>query len=121
MLEDYSVLILAGVAMYFKDLIAKFLRSIVVYCCRGEFNDDGNDSTPDRFMLLNPNTGEFKECYIINYKLYGVKWGFFHNSGIVRKTSFWLAWAEFSKNRFPMPMKVDSGSPSTVINLLNTK
>lgn len=90
------------------DFCKSVIWSMILYLNRGEFNEDGAD-TPDKFLLFNPQTGSFSQCYITKYTLSGVHWGFFHpidkenNMGYVSKKMYWLHWAATRNNRFPMP------------------
>ena len=119
-MEQFSVtvLLIGAVALFFKSLVEKALWSIALYLCRGEFNHDNNESTPDAFLHFNPNTGKFQKCYITKYTLLGVHWGFFHDGGYVSKFYFWADWASDKTNRFPIPIKVDSQNEASLVKFI---
>ena len=107
MYKDAIILVMAGVALFFRELISKCAWAFVLFLGRGEFNDDNDEKTPDKFDLLNPCTDSWCRCYIIRYHPIGVTWGFFREGEYVEKTSNWLDWANFRGNRFSIPRKVD--------------
>ncbi len=110
-----------GVALFCQELIKKLLQSILIYMTRGEFNQDNNETTPDEFNLLNPNTGAFTRCYIVQYNLLDVRWGFFVKEGFVYKKSSWLSWASFKDNRFPVPICLKENDVDGLLDILKNK
>lgn len=107
MYKDITILVMAGAALFFRELISKCAWSFVLFLGRGEFNPDGDENTPDQFDLLNPCTDSWRRCYITRYHTVGVTWGFFRKDKYVEKTSNWLDWASFRGNRFPIPNGID--------------
>ena len=104
MCTEVAVLTITGVALFLRELVVKCCWAFVLFLCRGEFNRDDDESTPDEFYLLNPYTDSWTHCYIFWYQPRGVRWGFMvPDMGMVYKTSNWLDWASFRGNRFPVP------------------
>lgn len=117
--KEFWLIIGAGVGLFFRDLISKFAWSIFFYLTRGEFNYDNDESTPDRFLLLNPYKGTFTECWIVNYTLFGVGWGFFTKGGLVYKKSDWISWISFKHLRFPYPIDIEQSEINSVLSIIS--
>ena len=118
-MKSIYLIIIGGVVLFLQGLIGKILWSIVLFINRGELNHDNNESTPDKFLHVNPNTDRFTTRYVIKYTLKGVHWGFFYKGKWVGKFSFWLDWADDRKNRFPWPIDIeDVQSEQAVLSLL---
>jgi hypothetical protein len=113
--------IVAGFLVVVKDLIAKVAWSFLLYFSRKEFDLDKNDDTPDKFLLLNPYLGTFQKCYITQYTVTGVRWGFFIEEGYVSKFSYWLAWADSRELRFPMAMKTTNSEQDSIVFLIKKR
>lgn len=118
-MSDFNAvaILIAGIVFFMKSLVEKALWSMALYLCRGEFNDDNNESTPDPFLHLNVNTGKFLKCYITKYTILGVHWGFFYNGGYVSKFSFWGDWSSDRANRFPIPVKADPEDEESMVQI----
>jgi len=116
---EADLIVLAAFGYFVKDVIIKSLWSIVLYMNRGEFNFDGIEDTVDRFDHHHPTTGQVKRCYIFKYGVWKIKWGFKQDGGWVIKKSFWLEWASWSKERFPVPIKIDSDDIESIIEIIN--
>lgn len=98
-----TLIVIAGVAVFFKELLAKCCWAFALYLNRGEFSEDGDDRTPDHFLLQNPHIGTFTHCTIRRYSLMGVYWCFLLEGKVVEKKSNWLDWASFRNHRFSAP------------------
>lgn len=121
MSAELILIMMGGITFFVKGIIEKLLWSIIIYFFRGEFNYDNNENTPDRFLKYNESTNSFRECYITEYSLLGVRWGFFYRGKYVSKLTFWLKWAEKRESRFPMPTPVDCESPEGILRLIKTR
>lgn len=117
-MQSFDLIIIGGIAVFLKGLIEKVLWSLVVYMNRGELNHDNDESTIDKFLHLNPNTGRSSTRYVVRYTLKGVHWGFFYKGKWVNKFSYWLDWAGDRESRFPWPIDTDDISEGSVLSLL---
>ena len=116
---NWGLMFAGAIAVIFKDVIAKFFWSFVIFMTRNEFAIEGKRTVPDRFLLLNPNLGKFMECYITSYHWWGVTWGFYHGDGYIIKKTTWLDWAADKKLRFPMPVDPKTNKTAEVVSLFN--
>lgn len=105
-MDQIKVLIIGGAVFFFKDLVAKFIWSLILFIYRDDFNHDKDSDTPDKFLHYNSAVDKFSERYILRYAPLGVHWGFFLNGAFVQKFSFWLDWADDRENRFPCPIEL---------------
>lgn len=119
--KEMWLITVGGILLIVRDLISKLGWSLLLYFFREEFDQDKNDDTPSKFLLLNPYLGTFEKCYITQYTILGVRWGFFYEDGYVAKFSFWLAWVEDRKLRFPMPIKIDNEDHDRIVNLIKKR
>lgn len=121
MSAELILIMMGGITFFIKGIIEKILWSIAIYFFRGEFNEDNNEKTPDRFLKYNSATNTFRECYITHYGLAGVRWGFFYKGGYVSKLTFWLKWADERETRFPLPVPVDCEGEEGILKLIKTR
>lgn len=119
--KEMLLLMLAGAVAVFHEIMSMVIWSFLLYLNRGEFNKDNREDTPDEFLLLNRNIGTFQPCYILNYSLIGVGWGFFKNDGFVYKKTNWIAWAKEKGDRFPTPINLQDNDIQTINNLINRR
>jgi hypothetical protein len=103
------------------DTLVNLFWSIVSYLGRGEYNDDGNESTVDRFMKPKLNEEGFTHCYILQYKFWCVIWGFKYEGGFVVKKTNWLYWALTRNDRYPMPTSYKENDLDSLFRILMKK
>lgn len=125
-MNDLKVIIWGGIIFFFKDLIGKLLWSVAIYMCRGELNHDNDESTFDKYLHFNPNTGIFSVKYVTKYTISGIHTGFFTDicgkKMWVQKFYFWLDWAEDRGNRFAWPIEIEEGqTDEQILNLLKRR
>ena len=118
---NIDFIFIGALAFFFRDITVKVAWSILIYLNRGEFNDDNNERTADRFDWHKPGSNIVVECYIVQYTITGVKWGFFKQEGFVLKKSYWLEWASWSRERFPVPIKLANSGRDDLVKLFQIK
>jgi len=121
MSAEMILIVMGGITFFVKGVIEKVLWSVSIYFFRGEFNYDNNEKTPDKFLKYNNSTNTFRECFITEYTLTGVRWGFFYKGMYVSKLTFWLKWADGRESRFPMPVPVDCQTTEGILKLIKTR
>lgn len=124
-IKQFWLLVIGVFVVIFQDVGRKTFWSLAAYFGRGEFNDDNRESTPDKFLLLNPSTGTFQKCYITKYTLTGVQWGFYYEKdglkGLILKKTFWLSWAGSRDNRFPMPIHIEKDDIQSMLEIIQRR
>jgi hypothetical protein len=120
-MNEISLIVIGGTALFCKDLVGKILWSIILYLYREELNHDNDPTTPDKYLHYNKDVDKFTERYILRYAPHGVHWGFFLDGAFIQKFSFWLDWADDRSNRFPCPIEMKNEDQEYFVKILKKR